>query len=180
MFSVDAFLTTTTLSNYFGYFRVMRTFHTNLQYFDWDGQVHLTKGKTGGHQGDSLEILIFNLTIHHLWGLVVAKLSETRAIVNDEDDYIKAKLIVSLQGLVELKRVLKEDVGLELSISKTTVLLKDQLVLGSSLASNTVSIRGCGRVYKKKLQQNSAKFAFERKEWDGLRCLLLWSARSTE
>lgn len=28
--------------------------------------------------------------------------------------------------------------------------------------------------------QKSAKFAFEGKEWDGLWCLLLWSARSAE
>jgi hypothetical protein len=38
-----------------------------LRYFDWDGQVHVAKGKTGGQEGDPLEMLIFNLTIHHLW-----------------------------------------------------------------------------------------------------------------
>ena len=42
----------------------------NLRYFDWDGRVHLTKGKTGGQEGDPLEMFIFNLTIHHHWGLV--------------------------------------------------------------------------------------------------------------
>jgi hypothetical protein len=41
--------------------------------FNWDGQVHLAKGKTGEQQGDPLEMLIFNLTIHHLWGRVLAK-----------------------------------------------------------------------------------------------------------
>jgi hypothetical protein len=51
----------------------MRTCHAKLRYFDWDGQVHLAKGKTGGQQGDPLEMLIFNLTIHHLWGRVLAK-----------------------------------------------------------------------------------------------------------
>ena len=42
------------LSNLFRYFRAMRTCHANLQYFDWDGQVHLT-GKTGGQLGDPYE-----------------------------------------------------------------------------------------------------------------------------
>ena len=52
----------------------------HLAYFDWDGQVHLPKDKAGGHQGDSLEMLIFgsifNLTIHHLWGRVLAKFQD--------------------------------------------------------------------------------------------------------
>ena len=38
--------------------------------------------------------------------------------------YIKSKLRVSIQVLVELKRVLKEDAGLELNVSKTSVLPK--------------------------------------------------------
>jgi hypothetical protein len=48
------------LSNLFGYFKAMRTCHAKLRDFDWDGQVHLAKGKTGGQQGDPLEMLIFN------------------------------------------------------------------------------------------------------------------------
>jgi hypothetical protein len=36
------------LSNLFGYFKAMRTFHAKLRDFDWDGQVHLAKGKTDG------------------------------------------------------------------------------------------------------------------------------------
>ncbi len=63
----DVIPTVNTLSNLFVYFKAMRTCHSKLRYFDWDGQVHLAKGKTGGQQGDPLEMLIFNLTIHHLW-----------------------------------------------------------------------------------------------------------------
>ena len=48
---------------------------------------NLTKDKTGGQQGDPLEMLIFNLTIHHLWGRVIAKFPETRVIVNADDGY---------------------------------------------------------------------------------------------
>ena len=62
----DAIPTCENLSNLFGYFKAMRTCHAKVRYFDWDGQVHFAKGKTGGQQGDPLEMLIFNLTIHHL------------------------------------------------------------------------------------------------------------------
>jgi hypothetical protein len=95
-----------------------------VRYFDWDGQVHLAKGKTGGQQGDPLEMLIFNLTIHNLWGRVLAKFQEARAVAYADDGYIKGKLSVALQVLAELKRVLKEDAGLELNVSKTSILPK--------------------------------------------------------
>jgi hypothetical protein len=61
------------LSNLFGYFKAMRSSHAKLRYFDWDGQINFAKSKTGGQQGGALEMLIFNLTIHHLWGRVLAK-----------------------------------------------------------------------------------------------------------
>ena len=63
-----------------------------MRYFDWDGQVHLAKGKTGGQQGDPLKMLIFNLTIHHLWGRVLEKFQEARAVADADDGYIKGKL----------------------------------------------------------------------------------------
>jgi hypothetical protein len=87
----------------------MRTCHSKLRYFDWDGQVHSTKGKTGGHQGDPLEMLIFNLTIHHLWVRVLAKFQGARSITYADDGYIKGKLSVALQVLAELKTVFKTD-----------------------------------------------------------------------
>jgi hypothetical protein len=51
----------------------MSGYHSKLRYFDWDVQVHLKKGKTGGQEGDPLEVLIFNLTIQYLWGRVLVK-----------------------------------------------------------------------------------------------------------
>ncbi len=96
-----------------------------LRYFDWDGQVHVAKGKTGGQQGDPLEMFIFNLTVHHIWGRVLAKFQGARAVAYADDGYMKGKLSVVLQVLTELKSVLKEDSGLELNISKTAVLSKD-------------------------------------------------------
>jgi hypothetical protein len=118
----DVIGTVDSLTNLFVYFKAMRTCNSKLRYFDWDGQVHLAKGKTGGQQGDPLEILIFNLTIHHLWVRVLAKLQEARAISYADDGYIKAKLSVILQVLPELKTVFKADAGLELNVSKTSIL----------------------------------------------------------
>jgi hypothetical protein len=100
----------------------MRTCHAKLRYFDWDGQVHLAKGKTGGQQGDPLEMLIFNLTIHHSWGRVLEKFQEARTVAYADDGYIKGKLSVVLQVLAELNRVFKEDAGLERNVSKTSIL----------------------------------------------------------
>jgi hypothetical protein len=58
-------------------------------------------------------MLTFNLTVHNLWGRVLVKFQETRVVVYVDDGYIKGKLNVVLQVLVELKCVLKEDVGLK-------------------------------------------------------------------
>jgi hypothetical protein len=69
-------------------------------------------------------MLILNLTVHHIWGHVLAKFQGSRTVVYPDDGYIKGKLSVVLQVLTELKRVLKEDSGLELNISKTDVLSK--------------------------------------------------------
>jgi hypothetical protein len=126
----DVITTCDNLSSFFGYFKAMRTCHARLRYFDWDGQVHLAKGKTGGQQGDPLEMLIFNLTIHHLWGRVLAKFQEARAIAYANDGYIKAKFSVALQPqavhlvLAVLKAFFKEDADLELNDSKTSILPK--------------------------------------------------------
>ena len=113
-----------TLSNMFGYFHAMRTCHAKLRYFDWDGQAHLAKGKTGGQQGDPLEMLVFNLTTLHSWGRTLAKHPQARAIAYADDGYITAGLSVALQVLAELKHVLKKDAGLELNVFKTSVLPK--------------------------------------------------------
>ncbi len=67
-------------------------------------------------------MLIFNLTVHHIWGRVLAKFQGARAVAYADDGYIKGKLSEALQVLDELKRVLKEDAGLELNISKTAIL----------------------------------------------------------
>ncbi len=63
-------------------------------------------------------MLIFNLTVHlhHIWGRVLAKFQGSRTVAYADDGYIKGKLSDVLQVLAELKRVLKEDAGLEVNI----------------------------------------------------------------
>jgi hypothetical protein len=142
----DVIPTVNTVSNLFGYFKTMRSCHSKLRYFDWDGQVHLGKGKTGGQEGDPLEMLIFNLTIHHLWGRVLTKFQETRSVAYADDGYIKVKLSVTLQVLAEVKAVFKADAGLELNVSKTSILpskgVTDQTVfdMGQTIMQVTPSI----------------------------------------
>ena len=51
-------------------------------------------------------------------------MQEARAIAYADDGYIKRNLSVALQVLAELKRVLKEDAGLQLNVSKTSILPK--------------------------------------------------------
>jgi hypothetical protein len=59
-----------------------------------------------------------------LWGRVLGKFQEARAIAYVDDGYIKAKLSIALQVLAELKAVFKTDAGLEFNISKSSILPK--------------------------------------------------------
>ena len=82
------------------------------------------KGKNGGHQGDPLEMLVFNMTTLKLWRRVLTKFPQDRVLAHVDDDHIKSRLSVALQVLTEIKHVLKEDAGLELNVSKTSILPK--------------------------------------------------------
>jgi hypothetical protein len=81
-------------------------------------------GKTGGQLGDPLEMMVFCLTVHHLWGRTLAKHNQDAcAVAYADDGYIKAKLSVALEVLSDIKQVLKEDAGLALN-DKTKILVK--------------------------------------------------------
>jgi hypothetical protein len=67
------------------------------------------KDKTDGQQGGPLDMFIFNLTIHHLWGRVLTKCPQTRSLAYIDDGYIKLRISVTRQVLAELNNVLKED-----------------------------------------------------------------------
>ena len=72
--------------------------------------------KKGGQQGEPLEMIVFCLTVHHLWGRTLAKHNQDAcAVAYADDGYIKAKLSVALEVLSDIKQVLKEDAGLALN-----------------------------------------------------------------
>ena len=96
------------LRNMFEYFKAMRTTTSHLRYFDFCGNVLDAWGKTGGQQGDPLEMITFCLTIHHLWGRTLDKHNQDAcAVAYADDGYIKAKLSVALEVLSDIKLVLK-------------------------------------------------------------------------
>ena len=112
------------LRTMFQYFKVMRTTKSHLRYFDFCGNVLDAWGKTGGQQGDSLEMIVFCLTIHHLWGRTLDKHNQDAcAVAYADDGYIKAKLSVALEVLSDIKLVLKEDAGLDIN-DKTKILVR--------------------------------------------------------
>ena len=117
----------------------MRTTKSHLRYFDFLGNVLDAWGKTGGQhvaqQGDPLEMIIFCLSVHHIWGRTLAKHHQDAcAVAYADDGYIKAKLSVALEVLSDLKHVLKEDSGLSLNFDSTQKSKTKFLVKGISAA----------------------------------------------
>jgi hypothetical protein len=69
-------------------------------------------------------MIVFCLSIHHLWGRTLAKhYQDACAVAYANDGYIKAKLSVSLEVLSDIKHVLREVAGLDLN-DKTKNLVK--------------------------------------------------------
>jgi len=69
-----------------------------------------------------LEMRVCNWTTLPKWGRTRAKYPQARALAYADDGYIKSKMSVALQVLADLKHVLKEDSGLDLNVSKTSIL----------------------------------------------------------
>jgi hypothetical protein len=96
----------------FEYFKAMRTTKSHLRYFDFCRNLLDDWGKTGGQQGDPLEMIVFCLTIHNLWGHTLDKHNQDAcAVAYADDGYINAKLSVALESFSDIKLVLKEDAG---------------------------------------------------------------------
>ena len=65
-------------------------------------------------------MIVFCLTVHHLWGRTLNKHHQDAcAVAYADDGYIKAKLSVALEVLSDIKHVLKEDAGLSLNFDST-------------------------------------------------------------
>ena len=69
-------------------------------------------------------MIVFCLSIHHLWGRTLAQhYQDACAVAYADDGYIKAKLSVALEVLSDIKLVLKEDAGLDIN-DKTKILVR--------------------------------------------------------
>jgi hypothetical protein len=80
----------------------------------------------GGQEGDPLEMLVFNLTTLHLWSRKLTEYPQVRAFTYADDGYIKVKMSVDTPGpgVSDLKYILKENSGIDLNVSKTSILPK--------------------------------------------------------
>jgi hypothetical protein len=77
------------LRNMLENFRTMRTTKSHLRYFDYCGNVLDAWGKTGGQQGDHLEMIVLCLSVHHLWGRTLNKHhQDVCAVAYADDGYI--------------------------------------------------------------------------------------------
>jgi hypothetical protein len=81
-------------------------------------------------------MFIFNLSIQHLWGRVLVKYHQVRVIEYVDDSCIKVRLRFSLEDLSKIKHVLKEDAGLDLNISKISVLPRVSRILLHTLGGS--------------------------------------------
>jgi hypothetical protein len=95
---------------------------SHLRYFDYFGNVLDAWGKTDGQQGDPLEVIVFCLIVHHLWGRPLnPHQQDASAVAYADDGYIKVKLSVALEILSDNKHVFKEDAGLALNVDETKI-----------------------------------------------------------
>jgi hypothetical protein len=96
--------------------------------------------KKGGQQGDPLEMIVFCLTVRHLWGRTLDKHHQDAcAVAYADDGYLKAKLSVTLYVLPDIKQVLKEDAGLALN-EKTKILVKGISAANAHVAAQRLLI----------------------------------------
>jgi hypothetical protein len=70
----------------FGYLMAMCTTKSHLRYFDYCGNVLDAWGKTGLQQGDPLEMIVFCLSVHHLWDRTLNKHHQDACAVEYADE----------------------------------------------------------------------------------------------
>jgi hypothetical protein len=103
----------TELRNMFSYFKALRTTKSHLRYFDFCGNVLDAWGKTGGQQGDPLEMIAFCLSIHHLWGRTLAKhYQDACAVAYADETKILVKGISAAEAHTAAQRLLTADPSL--------------------------------------------------------------------
>jgi hypothetical protein len=110
-----------------------------LRYTDHKGHVHHIRGTTGGQQGDPLEMLSFCLTIHPIWGRVMSRHPNARAVAFADDGFVHDTLQSDLHIWAELCYVFKEDARLVMQITKCKLFVQG----AASLLDARTMVREC-------------------------------------
>ena len=103
---------------FFLYFKAMHQCPSTLRYTDHKGTVHHIEGTTGGQQGDPLEILRFCLTIHPIWGRVMTRSPQSRAVAFADYDFVYDSLTSALHIWIQLSHAFKNDADLNIQLEQ--------------------------------------------------------------
>jgi hypothetical protein len=94
--------------------------------------VHHIEGITGGQQGDPLEMLRFCLTIHPIWGRVMARSPQARAVAFADDGFVYVcvqydSLSSALHIWVQLLHAFKNYADLAIQLDKCKLYVQGDL-----------------------------------------------------
>ena len=112
---------------FFLYFKAMHQCPSTLRFTDHKGTVHHIEGTTGGQQGDPLEMLRFCLTIHPIWGRVMARSPQARAVAFADDGFVYDSLTSTLHIWVQLSHAFKNDADLAMQLEKCKLYVQGNL-----------------------------------------------------
>ena len=112
---------------FFLYFKDMHQCPSTLRFTDHKGTVHHIEGTTGGQQGDPLEMLRFCLTIHPIWGRVMARSPQARAVAFADDGFVYDSLTSTLHIWVQLSHAFKNDADLAMQLEKCKLYVQGNL-----------------------------------------------------
>jgi len=111
-----------------GYFQVAILLYRNdfarisfcltFYFSDYQGQAHKIACSKGGQQGDAFETVHFAVTTFPSFGRVFARHGACTGAAICDDVFIVALLAEGLALAAELKQVLKQDLDLDLDVSK--------------------------------------------------------------
>jgi len=107
-----------TLDKYWGYFLSMQGNASNMRYSDNQGVTHHLPCSKGGQQGDGLETIRFAVTVHPSIGRVCERHLDCKVVGICDEIFIVACLSKALACAVEMKKILKADLDMDLNVPK--------------------------------------------------------------
>jgi len=92
------------------------------RFTDHEGSIHYINGTKGGQQGDPLEMLRFCLTVHPIWGRVLARQSQTLSAAYADGACLMGQIKPTLLALADtVINSFKQDADLEVCLPKCTI-----------------------------------------------------------